>query len=139
MILDNEDKCSEYCSNNEPLFNTIISLGQRRLELLLEYLSNWLSERSEDEALLSSIVNDSDEFEKNHEWLTKWIYSSLVCLQLPLDAQVHSSLRVIAKACIKIRSSVKNSDDQDSNLKVLPFNLLICIIAKSFDQLDLVD
>ena len=139
MSLDNEDKCSEYCCNNDPLFNTIISLGQRRLELLLEYLSNWLCERSEDETLLNSIVNNSGDFEKNHEWLTKWIYSCISCLQFPLDAHVHNSLRVIAKACIKVRSNLKINEEEGSILNVLPFNLLICIIAKSFDQFDLAD
>ena len=116
--LSDKDDCISYCRDNQPKLSFMLALDQGRLEGLIEQLANYLSENVEDTT--------------DHSWITKWIYSSLACLHIPLDPEVHNSIRIIAKSCIQIiDGSTENKPDQ------LPYKLLITIIANNFHQFDL--
>lgn len=86
----------------------------------------------------------------------KWIYSILACLSLPLSSEICSSLRDLARQCIRLRNMkvctiilclwlkfriLNNSyffqTCNDSEVVVL--NLIICLVSKYFGQLDLGD
>lgn len=117
---DDSDLWLQYCQHNKPLLSTMFCVTQRTLELLIEYQSQWLSD-------------DLSLLRQNLSWLSPWIYSSLACLHLPLEPNMHSILRDIAKTCIRLRNNMSN-DDFDT---VLPLNLLISIVSHNFNQLDL--
>jgi survival of motor neuron protein-interacting protein 1 len=97
----------------------MLALDQGDIQELIENLSNFLADHTE------SLEN---------EWITKWIYSTLACLTIPLFPEVHSSIRTIAKSCIQI---IENLISSNENADILPYNLLITIIVKVFHQFDL--
>lgn len=117
-----EDLWLNYCKTNEPLLGTVLRVGQRNLETLLEFQSNWL-------------LDDLDWYMENRDWAFPWIYSSLVCLSIPLEADVMSSMRKIAKTCYVLRSQMKS---EHANLAT-PLNLIIRIVSINFRQYDLGD
>lgn len=112
-----------YCERKEPLLSVMFTIDQRTLEKLIEHQSNWLTD-------------DTQWYSENSKWLSTWIYGSLACLHLPLEPNVHNSLRQIAKTCIRLRNQM-NDSDTDAIINVLPLNLIICIVARNFNQLDL--
>lgn len=123
LVIPSEDDSNlwlEYCQNNQPLLTTMFRVPQRTLEALVEYQTKWLND-------------DLVTYQENVRWLSPWIYSSLACLHLPLEPNMHSNLRDIAKTCIRLRNNMC-TDDLDN---VLPLNLLICIVSHNFNQLDL--
>lgn len=117
-----EDAWLEYCRTNEPLLGRILKVGQRTLERLVEFQSNWL-------------LDDLDWYMENRDWILQWIYCSLVCLKLPLEADVVHSMRKIAKTCYALRKEMKA---EHVNLAT-PLNLIIRIVSINFRQHDLGD
>lgn len=115
-----DDGWKEFCQQTKPLTSVMLGIHQRTLEKLLEHQSNWL-------------VDDLKWFQDNLEWIFPWIYSSLACLRLPLEPNVHNSLRQMTKICILLRNKFTCND---VNI-VLPLNLIICIVSQNFNQLDL--
>ncbi|EDS31690.1 survival motor neuron-interacting protein 1 [Culex quinquefasciatus] len=131
LCFENRKQLHEYCANNQPFVRILLSIPQRNLEILLEYLFEWLQgdgESQQEESGGTAVAASS-------EWITQWIYAILACIITPLEPYVHSVLRDIAKTCIAARNELTAEDE----LKVLPLNLLICIISKNFHQLDLSD
>lgn len=122
--VDDDDSMAwqTYCEQNEPLLSVMFTIQQRSLEKLVEHQSNWLTD-------------DMQWYGENSKWISQWIYGSLACLHLPLEPNVHNSLRQIAKTCIRLRNQLSDSDADIIN--VLPLNLVICIVARNFNQLDL--
>jgi hypothetical protein len=120
--LNDADDCISYCKENEPKLSFMLALDQGRLENLIEQLANYLSEN------LESTTDFS--------WMTKWIYSSLACLHIPLDPEAHNSIRVIAKSCIQLMDD-NSSETPAKTSDYLPYKLLITIIANNFQQFDL--
>lgn len=117
---DDSNAWQTYCERNEPLLSIMFTIHQRTLEKLIEHQSNWLTD-------------DVQWYTENSKWLSRWIYGSLACLHLPLEPNVHNSLRQIAKTCIRLRNQISDGDATN----VLPLNLVICIVARNFNQLDL--
>lgn len=110
----------DYCRSKAPLLSVMFRVSQRALESLVEYQSLWLQDIIEPNPM-------------QWHWLISWIYASLACLHLPLEPNMHNILRCIAKNCIRLRNSLQQMDTQNA----IPLNLLICIISKNFNQLDL--
>lgn len=134
QIIRESEKVIKYCKNHQPLLSTILGLGQRNLETLLSHLADHLEDVSESTEYLNKILHlEDEELREKHEWISKWIYAGLLCLQIPLDGCTHNTLRVIAKSSIKIRNFL----NLERHTLLIPFNLLICVIANNFDQLDL--
>ncbi|KAG8039634.1 hypothetical protein G9C98_000363 [Cotesia typhae] len=67
--------------------------------------------------------------------LGRWIYALLSVVDLPLDPDVCSCLRKLARACSRARANLTCSNDAE----VSTMNLFICLVARYFRQLDLAD
>jgi gem associated protein 2 len=97
------------------------------LEELIEVLSSHLSE------IVSALEPETI---SSLAWITKWIYALLACLRTPLDPEVHSCLRMIAKSCIQITEHLKAIPNTNSDA-FLSWNLIIVVISLNFKQFDL--
>ncbi|CRL03075.1 CLUMA_CG016533, isoform A [Clunio marinus] len=125
-----ENECIKFCQTSQPLLSTILLLNQKQLEELIECLSSYLADEIlKTETELYKKLNDMI-------WITKWLYAGLACLRLPLDPEVHSCLRVIAKSCIQVTDYLKTFPDT-SNDSFLPWNLITVVITLNFKQFDL--
>lgn len=111
-----------YCQKKEPLLQNMLHIHQRDLEKLIEYQSNWL-------------IDDIDWYLIEH-WFPQWVYSSLACLRLPCEPNLLNSLRKIAKTCHHLRNKL-SAEESTTIDSVTPFSLIICIVSKNFDQIDL--
>ncbi|XP_062413157.1 gem-associated protein 2 isoform X2 [Pungitius pungitius] len=65
----------------------------------------------------------------------RWLYALLACLEKPLLPEAHSSIRQLARRCAQLRSTLESNRDE----KLPALNLLICLVARYFEQNDLVD
>ncbi|XP_033223432.1 gem-associated protein 2 isoform X2 [Belonocnema kinseyi] len=101
-----------------PTLDVILALNQPTIENVLEYLVNFIEEQG--------IIQFA---------LGRWIYVLLVALELPLNPDMCSCLRSLARACSVIRANVINPDEY----RVASLNLFICLVARYFRQLDLAD
>ncbi|XP_023287315.1 gem-associated protein 2 isoform X2 [Seriola lalandi dorsalis] len=101
-----------------PPFLTIVSrLNQSTVLMVLEILISWFEERT--------FVPQ----------LGRWLYALLACLEKPLLPEAHSSIRQLARRCAQLRSALESQEDEQ-----LPaLNLLICLVARYFEQNDLAD
>ncbi|XP_059622438.1 protein Gemin2 [Phlebotomus argentipes] len=107
-----------FCSTQAPYLRCMIQISQARLEELLHVFVEWhLSRRAQ----LADV------------WLPQWIYATLACLHQPLEPSIHHCLRQVARICIEERNSLS----PDCINQVNPLNLIVCIIAKVFGQVDL--
>lgn len=136
----------KFCQENQPLLSLILRLNQRSLEQLLTMLSDWLKGESIDEntsslpeVAVSSSSNSAAvtvlDLACSDQWLGDWLYAVLACLHLPLEPDVHSTLRDIARTCIYLRSLLKCHEFE----KATPYNLFIYLIGNVFDQFDLLE
>lgn len=128
-LTDDENEWEAFCRKNSPLLSTMLRIDQRLLEKVLEFESEWLSDDDDGQEDVVVDLCGKD------QWLGTWIYSSLACLRMPLEPDVHSILRDIAKTCIRLRNKLGPKDVE----KAVPYNLFILIICKVFDQLDLAE
>lgn len=112
-----------FSSENEPKLSTMLRISQdeRNLAKLLKHQYNWLQDIK------------IEDFKLNLPWIGKWIYSSLTCINTPVEPNMHSAVREIAKQCIRLR----NLFTEDMTDDVVPLNLIIAVVAKNFNQLDL--
>lgn len=86
------------------------------------------------------IVNDTLSYVKRGEGIKYetglWLYSLLAALQIPLHHDSHHILRDLCRKIAEIRSALKDDCAKDV---VVPLNLIICLVARFFGQLDLAD
>ncbi|KAM9354227.1 gem-associated protein 2 [Pholidichthys leucotaenia] len=108
----------DYSKVGFPPFLSIVSrLNQSTVLMVLDVLISWFEER---------------EFVPR---LGRWLYALLACLEKPLLPEAHSSIRQLARRCSQLRSTLDSQEDED-----LPaLNLLICLVARYFEQNDLAD
>ncbi|XP_014851226.1 PREDICTED: gem-associated protein 2 isoform X2 [Poecilia mexicana] len=100
-----------------PLLSIVSRFNQSMVLMLLDILISWFEER---------------EFVPQ---LGRWLYALLACLEKPLLPEAHSSIRQLARRCAHLRSTMNSQEDED-----LPaLNLLICLVARYFEQVDLAD
>lgn len=100
-----------------PLLSIVSRFNQSTVLMLLDLLISWFEER---------------EFAPQ---LGRWLYALLACLEKPLLPEAHSSIRQLARRCAQLRSTMNSQEDE--NLPAL--NLLICLVARYFEQVDLAD
>ncbi|XP_026855717.2 gem-associated protein 2 [Electrophorus electricus] len=108
----------DYVKIGFPPFLSIMSkLNQSTISAVLEYLINW--------------------FEENDfvPQLGRWLYALLACLEKPLLPEAHSLIRQLARRCSAVRANLENKDDE----RLSALNLMICIVARYFEQNDLAD
>ncbi|CAL1574794.1 unnamed protein product [Knipowitschia caucasica] len=108
----------DYSQVGFPPFLSIVSrLNQSAVLGVLEILINWFEEK---------------DFIPQ---LGKWLYALLACLEKPLIPEAHSSIRQLARRCAHLRTTLESQDDE----KLPALNLLICLVARYFEQSDLAD
>lgn len=142
------EKCIAFCKINEPKLSFCLALSQV-IEIFTHghfqcYNIFFYQNKLEDllEALLDHFqlwIDGDPGFEQplpNIHWMTKWIYATLCCLHFPLEPNLVNALRSIARICIRLRNSLKSKAESTSE-SILPFNLIICLIALNFRQFDL--
>ncbi|XP_017072170.1 protein Gemin2 [Drosophila eugracilis] len=122
-LTSDQEKWQQFCRNEQPLLSTLLHLTQSDLEHLLEMLSKWLKDPDSPVDLLQDV------------WLARWLYATLVCLHLPLEPHVFSTLRYIARSCIHLRNALKVEEVQ----RAAPYNLLLTLIIQVFAQSDFKD
>ncbi|XP_051163433.1 gem-associated protein 2 [Leptopilina boulardi] len=113
------------CDNNDegreillPTLNVVLAINQPTIENVLEYLVDLVVE----EKIIQFNVG-------------RWIYVFLVALELPVNPDICSCLRSLARICSIIRANKKTPDESEVNT----LNLMICLVARYFRQLDLAD
>lgn len=108
----------DYSQVGFPPFLSIVSrLNQSTVLAVLEILISWFDER---------------DFVPH---LGRWLYALLACLEKPLIPEAHSLIRQLARRCAQLRSTLVSQDDE----KLPALNLLICLVARYFEQSDLAD
>ncbi|ALC45143.1 Gem2 [Drosophila busckii] len=134
-------KWLQFCREQQPLLSTLLRLSQSELEQLLENLSKWLQDADQllahaaEEPSTSSAPQPPAVDLSRDAWLARWLYATLVCLHLPLEPYVYSTLRCIARSCVQLRNEL-----QPVNVKqAAPYNLLITLIVLVFGQSDFAD
>ncbi|XP_038060655.1 gem-associated protein 2-like [Patiria miniata] len=100
-----------------PLLSIVSAMEQPMVYQLLEYHIEWLNH------LGFSISQGC------------WLFALIACLEKPLLPEAASMLRTLARQCSALRASLETSEDQ----RLAPLNLLICLVARYFDQSDLAD
>uniref|UniRef100_A0A673N3S5 Gem-associated protein 2 n=1 Tax=Sinocyclocheilus rhinocerous TaxID=307959 RepID=A0A673N3S5_9TELE len=119
--LKEEDKVNlslDYIKTGFPPFLSIVSkLNQSTISAVLDYLINWFEER---------------DFVPQ---LGRWLYALLACLEKPLLPEAHSLIRQLARRCSAVRANLESKDDD----RLSALNLMICIVARYFEQNDLAD
>ncbi|XP_008315000.1 gem-associated protein 2 [Cynoglossus semilaevis] len=101
-----------------PPFLSIVSrLNQTTVLMLLEILTSWFT--------------DKDFIPQ----LGCWLFALLACLEKPLIPEAHSCIRQLSRRCAQLRSALESKDDE----KLPALNLLICLVARYFEQNDLAD
>ncbi|KAH8270068.1 hypothetical protein KR018_003609 [Drosophila ironensis] len=119
-LTSDHEKWHDFCREQKPLLSTLLRLRQRELETLLEMLSKWLLDPVD-------LLQDA--------WLARWLYATLVCLHLPLEPYVFSTLRYVARSCIRLRNQLQ----AEEVARAAPYNLLLTLIVHVFAQSDLMD
>ncbi|CAK6962037.1 gem-associated protein 2 [Scomber scombrus] len=108
----------DYSKVGFPPFQSIVSrLNQSTVLMVLETLITWFEEQ---------------DFIPQ---LGRWLYALLACLEKPLLPEAHSSIRQLARRCAQLRSTLESQEDE----KLPALNLLICLVARYFEQNDLAD
>ncbi|RZF46759.1 hypothetical protein LSTR_LSTR002622 [Laodelphax striatellus] len=102
----------------EPSVSVLLELSQDFLSSLLEFFVEWITKKK------TSVL-----------CLGKWIYSILACLEIPLLPEMCASLRELSRLAAVERAQLQV--DKNNNAKKL--NLIICLVGRYFNQLDLAD
>lgn len=68
--------------------------------------------------------------------LMQWIFALMCAVEKPLDPDVCSSLRCIARFCMNFKQNPKNYSEKEELNRIM--DCFICIIAFYFEQRDLV-
>ncbi|XP_068149892.1 protein Gemin2 [Drosophila tropicalis] len=126
------EKWQEFCKQQQPLLSTLLRLSQTDLEYLLEMYATWLPQSEAD--VTNGNENSSRCIDLRRDvWLAHWLYATLVCLHLPLEPYVFSTLRSIARSCIQLRNQLTGEQVD----RAAPYNLIITLIVHVFAQTDL--
>lgn len=108
----------DYSKMGFPPFLSIISrLNQTTVLAVLEILVSWFEEK---------------DFVPQ---LGRWLYALLACSEKPLLPEAHSLIRQLARRCAQLRTTLESQEDE----RLPALNLLICLVARYFEQSDLAD
>ncbi|XP_032883057.1 gem-associated protein 2 isoform X2 [Amblyraja radiata] len=100
-----------------PLLSIVSRMSQPTVFNILEYLIIWFGDK------------------KLYPELGRWLYALLACIEKPLLPEAHSLIRQLARRCSEIRAKLENPEDGELSA----LNLLICLVARYFQQCDLAD
>lgn len=116
---ENENSWLDFCCGSEPLLQTLFSIQQSGLDNLINYFSLWLEEGMIDFSHRTTI----------------WLFSIFACLEEPLIPSTCANLRNIIRSAKEKRATLKNADDD----LLIHLNLIICLAARYYKQIDLCD
>uniref|UniRef100_A0A8C7TMU0 Gem-associated protein 2 n=1 Tax=Oncorhynchus mykiss TaxID=8022 RepID=A0A8C7TMU0_ONCMY len=114
---DSEEQWKKFCLGENVYLNSPPIDPGATISAVLEYLINWFEER---------------EFVPQ---LGRWLYALLACLEKPLLPEAHSLIRQLARRSSEVRANLESQEDE----RLSPLNLMICLVARYFDQNDLAD
>ncbi|XP_072345193.1 gem-associated protein 2 isoform X3 [Scyliorhinus torazame] len=100
-----------------PLLSIVSRMSQPTVFNALEYLIIWFGDK------------------KLYPELGRWLYALLACIEKPLLPEAHSLIRQLARRCSAVRAKLENPEDTELSA----VNLLICLVARYFEQSDLAD
>ncbi|KAI5610876.1 gem-associated protein 2, partial [Silurus asotus] len=100
-----------------PFLSIVSKLAQSTVLSVLEFLIGWF---------------EGNDFVPQ---LGRWLYALLACLEKPLLPEAHSLIRQLARRCSAVRAHLLDKDDE----RLSALNLMICIVARYFEQNDLAD
>ncbi|XP_014677054.1 PREDICTED: gem-associated protein 2-like isoform X2 [Priapulus caudatus] len=100
-----------------PLLSVMLALDQPTVDELLYNHINWFRE--------SGFSHPQGQ----------WLYALLACLEKPLNPESCHSLRILARLCSSLRATL----DTPSHPHLAALNLLLCLVARYFDQGDMLD
>lgn len=100
-----------------PLLSIISRLSQSTVLMVLEILIGWFEE---------------EDFTPQ---LGRWLFALLASLEKPLLPEAHSCIRQLARRCAQLRCSLESQEDE----KLPALSLIICLVARYFEQNDLAD
>ncbi|KAL1494583.1 hypothetical protein ABEB36_010158 [Hypothenemus hampei] len=118
-----KENLDEPCFDSAPKFSELITLSQATKILLLHKIT-------------TKHLNSFDTYKGLSNHLGSWIYGILALLEKPLSPDCCFKLREFTKKCAFIRATLTNDREQTV---AVPLNLYICIVARYFNQLDLID
>ncbi|KAK2588491.1 hypothetical protein KPH14_004474, partial [Odynerus spinipes] len=114
--------CCEKRSDDDEIYSPTLKImfhmNQPLVEQVLEYLVELVQTQGKIEYRLG-----------------QWLYALLVVLELPLNPDMCSCLRSLARACSVIRANSKKLEEHE----IGALNLFICLVARYFRQMDLAD
>jgi len=99
-----------------PLVSVVAGLSGKQVLNILEYHIEWIRA----------------EFSWHHGL---WIFSMLVALEKPLSPHACDIIRSLARSASKVRAGLDISKEKDMS----SLNLIVCLIARYFSQMDLCD
>ncbi|KAK6175338.1 hypothetical protein SNE40_013825 [Patella caerulea] len=106
-------------NGSPPLVSIISAMAQPAIVKVLQYHVNWL---------------EATGF-TSHQG--RWLYALMTALQKPLIPEACSLLRTLARLCSQIRATL--SQDEAGENQLTELNLMICLVARYFDQGDLIE
>ena len=110
-----KDNCND-TKGKPPLLSEVCTLMQTHIHKLLKYHTQWMN--------YLGFTDQSG----------VWVYALLCCIEKPLPAEICSTLRDLSRACSVARLKLSPEDSLFQ-----PLSLIICIVGRYFNQLDLVD
>uniref|UniRef100_A0A673N0M7 Gem-associated protein 2 n=1 Tax=Sinocyclocheilus rhinocerous TaxID=307959 RepID=A0A673N0M7_9TELE len=115
--MEDEDGWKRFCLGENVCLDIQLKEEDKVNLTVLDYLINWFEER---------------DFVPQ---LGRWLYALLACLEKPLLPEAHSLIRQLARRCSAVRANLESKDDD----RLSALNLMICIVARYFEQNDLAD
>ncbi|KAL5006939.1 hypothetical protein ScPMuIL_015745 [Solemya velum] len=100
-----------------PLLSVVTAMDQYTVFKVLKYHLNWFEATGFSE----------------HQG--QWFYALLACLTKPIDPDACSLLRCLARSAASLRATLMSPSDS----RLVPLNLIICLVSVYFDQKDLMD
>ncbi|CAH1783791.1 unnamed protein product [Owenia fusiformis] len=100
-----------------PLLSIMCAMNQTTVLDVLEYHVNWFE--------ATGFTPEQGQ----------WFYALLCCLEKPLIPEACSLIRELARNSANLRASLENSVDA----RLIPLNLIICLVSRYFNQMDLAD
>lgn len=167
LNFDDRKHLHEYCANNLPYVSILLSIPQRNLEILLEYLHEWLQDSDQppvdgadpgqlqdepsdpelcdaigpttETATATASSSGKQAHHRDGGYRRDWIPQWIYAILACLIKPLEPYIHSVLRDIAKSCIALRNELRLEEEEKVLPLNLLISIISKHFNQSDLSD
>ncbi|XP_074645173.1 gem-associated protein 2-like [Tubulanus polymorphus] len=117
LVNESPQSSAQLADGTPPLMSIVAAMNQPTVLRVLEYHLKWL------------------EATGFTEQQGRWFYALLASLEKPLIPEACSIIRSLARMCAHLRTALSGPEDP----KLVHLNLLVCLVARYFDQMDLAD